>query len=150
MTTHPDKTGDKGPERIFAASVPVAFGAIRCWFDEPGNNTEEIEYVRADLYDALQSANAELVKERDRYREALEEIRRGKMPEDYGRYDVCAARLSGIAREAISPTTNKADDGPDRSKPPCLECGATTAKESETMCMCTGNKYRCHGCELWP
>lgn len=34
--------------------------------------------------------------------------------------------------------------------PPCMECGATTAKEAETMCHCSGDKDDCHGCQLWP
>ena len=35
-------------------------------------------------------------------------------------------------------------------KPPCLECGAMTAKEAETMCICGGDKDYCHGQDLWP
>lgn len=35
-------------------------------------------------------------------------------------------------------------------RPPCLECGAMTSKEAETMCICNGDKDDCHGCELWP
>lgn len=34
--------------------------------------------------------------------------------------------------------------------PPCMECGAKTAKEAETMCHCSGDKDDCHGCQLWP
>lgn len=34
--------------------------------------------------------------------------------------------------------------------PPCMECGARTAKEAETMCHCSGDKDDCHGCQLWP
>ena len=33
--------------------------------------------------------------------------------------------------------------------PPCLECGAMTARESETVCICSGDKDHCHGVELW-
>lgn len=39
---------------------------------------------------------------------------------------------------------------PHRDKPPCLECGAMTAKEAESLCVCAGDKDDCHGCELWP
>jgi hypothetical protein len=46
---------------------------------------------RDDLQKRLASARA-----------ALEEIRRGKMPEDQGRYDIMAARLVGIASRALS------------------------------------------------
>ncbi len=41
-------------------------------------------------------------------------------------------------------------DGPDRSKPPCLECGAVTLLEANDKCLCGGDKDDCHGCELWP
>lgn len=41
-------------------------------------------------------------------------------------------------------------DEPDLTKPPCLECGATTQKEAETKCICSGDKDNCHGCDLWP
>lgn len=34
--------------------------------------------------------------------------------------------------------------------PPCMECGAHTAEEGETMCICAGDKDHCHGCDLWP
>lgn len=34
--------------------------------------------------------------------------------------------------------------------PPCLECGAVTAKDAETKCKCSGDKDDCHGCGLWP
>ncbi len=37
-----------------------------------------------------------------------------------------------------------------RKFPPCLECGAETPEQSETMCICSGDKDHCHGCELWP
>ena len=50
-----------------------------------------------DMADRLAEAQAEIAG----MREAFREIARGKMPEDYGRYDVCAARLSGIAREVL-------------------------------------------------
>ena len=49
------------------------------------------------------------------------------------------------ARAALHPATE-----PDRSKPPCLECGAATPEEAEKMCICAGDKDNCHGCELWP
>ena len=39
---------------------------------------------------------------------------------------------------------------PDLTKPPCVECGATTPEEAETMCRCAGDKDDCHGCHLWP
>lgn len=35
-------------------------------------------------------------------------------------------------------------------QPPCLECGANTPKEAETVCRCSGDKDDCHGCHLWP
>lgn len=34
--------------------------------------------------------------------------------------------------------------------PPCLECGAETQEEAETMCRCSGDKDHCHGADLWP
>jgi hypothetical protein len=37
-----------------------------------------------------------------------------------------------------------------RKFPPCEECGAMTAKESETRCHGSGDKDTCHGCDLWP
>ena len=39
---------------------------------------------------------------------------------------------------------------PDRSKPPCLICGAMTEKEAEVMCWCSEDDDCCHGQELWP
>lgn len=36
-------------------------------------------------------------------REALRVIARGLMPEDGGNYAICAARLSGLARSALTP-----------------------------------------------
>lgn len=39
---------------------------------------------------------------------------------------------------------------PDRSKPPCLKCGAMTEQEAEVMCWCSGDNDYCHGQELWP
>ena len=35
------------------------------------------------------------------------------------------------------------------TKPPCIECGAVTEKQAETMCICSGDKDHCHGCDLW-
>ena len=29
--------------------------------------------------------------------------------------------------------------------PPCIECGAKTEKEAESMCICAGDKDNCHG-----
>lgn len=34
--------------------------------------------------------------------------------------------------------------------PPCLECGAETPKQAETVCRCGGDKDDCHGQQLWP
>jgi hypothetical protein len=34
--------------------------------------------------------------------------------------------------------------------PPCSECGAKTALEAETMCICAGDKDDCHGTSIWP
>lgn len=52
-----------------------------------------------------------------------------------------------LAEERASePSQNE----PDLTSPPCLECGAMTAKEAETMCICGGDKDSCHGCDLWP
>jgi hypothetical protein len=36
------------------------------------------------------------------------------------------------------------------SQPPCSECGAMTPEEAETLCICSGDKDHCHGCDLWP
>lgn len=44
---------------------------------------------------------SELEAERDRLREALLTIRRGKMPEDRGLYEIMAARLVGVAAGAL-------------------------------------------------
>jgi hypothetical protein len=33
--------------------------------------------------------------------------------------------------------------------PPCMECGAETPEQAETMCRCAGDKDDCHGCRLW-
>lgn len=42
-----------------------------------------------------------------------------------------------------------ASDGwPD--SPPCIECGAKTLQEAESICICSGDKDDCHGCHLWP
>ncbi|AEJ01238.1 hypothetical protein Nit79A3_1406 [Nitrosomonas sp. Is79A3] len=38
---------------------------------------------------------------------------------------------------------------PDRSQPPCVECGAMTVKEAEEKCTCNAEKDCCHGNELW-
>lgn len=38
---------------------------------------------------------------------------------------------------------------PDRSQPPCIECGAMTVKEAEEKCTCNAEKDCCHGNELW-
>lgn len=39
----------------------------------------------------------------------------------------------------------------ERSKvPPCMECGAETPEQAETMCRCGGDKDDCHGVRLWP
>ena len=35
-------------------------------------------------------------------------------------------------------------------EPPCLECGAKTPEEAETLCRCGGDKDSCHGTTLWP
>lgn len=35
-------------------------------------------------------------------------------------------------------------------EPPCMECGAKTPEEAETVCRCGGDKDDCHGCQLWP
>ncbi len=35
-------------------------------------------------------------------------------------------------------------------EPPCLECGANTEEEAQTLCHCAGDKDDCHGCQLWP
>jgi hypothetical protein len=42
------------------------------------------------------------------------------------------------------------DFEPDLTKPPCQECGAMTPEESESKCICAGDKDDCHGCHLWP
>lgn len=34
--------------------------------------------------------------------------------------------------------------------PPCLECGALTQKEAETLCICSGDKDNCQGSAIWP
>ncbi len=35
-------------------------------------------------------------------------------------------------------------------KPSCVECGAKTQEEAATLCICSGDKDHCHGCDLWP
>jgi len=32
---------------------------------------------------------------------------------------------------------------------PCLECGAEDEYQANEMCLCSGNKDDCHGCDLW-
>jgi len=119
MTTPPDKTGDKGPKYYDLHE-----------YDFVGHKHWCTSYVRQDIYDALQSANAELVRqveelkgeiasikemdaemydlqsdlqqERDRYRDALEMYAQESVDGPLG-YD--------LAREALSPTTNKAEGG---------------------------------------
>jgi septum formation topological specificity factor MinE len=63
-------------------------------------------------------------------------------------YDTAHRRVA----EQLTPWPKQPlDNGePDITKPPCLECGAMTAKEAETKCICGGDKDDCHGCELWP
>ncbi len=39
---------------------------------------------------------------------------------------------------------------PDRSKPPCLDCGALNGGEAAVKCICSGDRDTCHGDELWP
>lgn len=57
----------------------------------------------------------------------------------------------GEKLEATMPTFDEVMmEGPDLSKPPCQECGAMTQEEAETMCICSGDKDHCHGCDLWP
>ncbi len=36
-----------------------------------------------------------------------------------------------------------------RKVPPCMECGAETPEQAETMCHCGGDKDDCHGSRLW-
>lgn len=31
----------------------------------------------------------------------------------------------------------------------CMECGAHSPREAETMCICGGDKDHCHGVDLW-
>lgn len=38
----------------------------------------------------------------------------------------------------------------DYNIPPCLECGALTQKEAETLCICSGDKDDCQGSAIWP
>lgn len=45
---------------------------------------------------------ADILERVEKYRKALREIARGKMPQDMGDGFICAARLSGIARAALT------------------------------------------------
>lgn len=38
---------------------------------------------------------------------------------------------------------------PDRSQPPCTECGAMTVEQALEKCICAAEKDFCHGNELW-
>ncbi len=121
MTTPPDKTGDKGPERIYAHSAvhisSDSWNMIRgTWQDKFSpvisySYTDIVEYVRSDLYDALQSANAELVKERDRYRDLLAIVL--PMAKGYALANNVGNNWGKCreAEEALSHTTNKAEGG---------------------------------------
>lgn len=52
--------------------------------------------------------------------------------------------------EAIALAREIAANDERRKHAPCIECGAATAKEAETKCLCSGDKDDCHGCQLWP
>ncbi|MCK5607542.1 hypothetical protein KAR91_37005 [Candidatus Pacearchaeota archaeon] len=56
--------------------------------------------------------------------------------------------LNSLSTEDMAQVMREADER--LQNPPCLECGAMTAKEAETMCICAGDKDYCHGQDLWP
>ena len=58
----------------------------------------------------------------------------------------CIYEISGVSKAQIATEMEE----PDRSKPPCLICGAMTEKEAEVMCWCSVDDDCCHGQELWP
>ena len=53
-------------------------------------------------------------------------------------------------REAMERYELEAEAEARYAQPPCLECGAETPEQAETMCNCAGDKDDCHGCHLWP
>ena len=53
-------------------------------------------------------------------------------------------------RELVALKIELARDMERRKVPPCLECGAETPEQAETMCRCGGDKDDCHGVNLWP
>lgn len=53
-------------------------------------------------------------------------------------------------RELVALKIEFARDVERRKVPPCLECGAQTPAQAETMCRCGGDKDDCHGVSLWP
>ena len=53
-------------------------------------------------------------------------------------------------RELVAMKVELVRDVQRRAVPPCMECGAMTAKQAETMCRCGGDKDDCHGVRLWP
>lgn len=68
-------------------------------------NAEEIKELRKLGPDAATHEEFNALCDRalmaERLAEALREIRSGLHPEDYGRYDICVARLLGIAHSAL-------------------------------------------------
>lgn len=52
-------------------------------------------------------------------------------------------------RELVALKVELARDVERRKVPPCMECGAETPEQAETMCNCGGDKDDCHGCHLW-
>lgn len=61
-------------------------------------------------------------------------------------------KLVGDGCELCNPelAAQIAADNERYNQAPCLECGAETPLEAETMCVCAGDKDDCHGCHLWP
>ena len=47
----------------------------------------------------------------ERLKDALREICKGRLPEDYGKDSVTAARMAGIARDALNPPDNSESGG---------------------------------------
>lgn len=121
MTPKPDKAGDVvGPEKIWLQAEPESIypddyieGVTWC---ADKINEEDIGYIRADLYDQLEQRNVDLVvkmadivskygrllEERDRYREALNNIKRLDHRYDI-KMDAKLTHIFNVSSEALSP-----------------------------------------------
>ena len=130
--------------------------------DGPEQGTQEAGWIEAKQEDAddLESALAQLPEPAADTAKPAERVCEwyGKLQGEHNYVDTADGGKRCIkCRHEIAPKPAERaqqDTGvehePDRSKPPCLECGAMTQTEAESMCICAGDKDDCHGTELWP